>query len=378
VPLSEPRPESHPANKADDLEDLFENAPCGYLAIGSDGRIVRANATIARWIGVDGRSLANTPFRDLLSVPSRILYETNVAPLLRLQGRFEDVALDLLTGESDKLVVLANALERRDADGGLIALRLTMVRAEERRGYERALQTREAVALEQLLAEQSASELREQFIAVLGHDLRNPLAAVSSGVRLLQRDPSKERADQIATMMHASVLRMSGLIENVLDLARGRLGGGISLQRAPMDLESAITQAVEELRSAHPERNIEDRYDLPSLVDCDAPRMSQLVSNLVGNACTHGDSGTSVTVAAWLDGEVLEISVANGGKPIPDSQMETLFKPFSREPGSAPVKGLGLGLFIASQIAKSHGGTLTAASSARETKFTFRMPLASA
>jgi len=377
VPSSEPS-RTDTIDRIGDLEDLFENAPCGYLAIGPDGRISRANATLARWIGADPARIADTPFRDLLSVPSRIVYETNVAPLLRLQGSFEDVALDLLNSEGGKLVVLASALERRDAEGGLIALRLTMVRAEERRGYERALQTREAVALERLLAEQSASELREQFIAVLGHDLRNPLAAVSSGVRLLQRNPSKERADQIATMMNASVLRMTGLIENVLDFARGRLGGGISLQRAPMDLASAIAQVVDELRSAHPEFTIEDRYALPSLVDCDAPRMSQLVSNLVGNACTHGDRGTPVTVTALVDGAVLEISVANGGKPIPAGQMETLFKPFSREPGSAPVKGLGLGLFIASQIAKSHGGTLAAASSVRETRFTFRMPLASA
>jgi signal transduction histidine kinase len=226
-----------------------------------------------------------------------------------------------------------------------------------------------------LLDALGASDLREQFIAVLGHDLRNPLASVSSGVRLLQRNPSKEKADQIAAMMHASVLRMSGLIENVLDFARGRLSGGISLHRGPADLEAAIRQVVDELRTAHPNRRIDEHYALPPLVDCDVTRMSQLVSNLVGKACTHSDPETFVAVNASETGASLEIFVANGGAPIPESKLATLFKPFSRERGSSPVKGLGLGLFIASEIATSHGGSLTADSSS-ETRFTFRMPLA--
>jgi signal transduction histidine kinase len=229
-----------------------------------------------------------------------------------------------------------------------------------------------------LLDALGASDLREQFIAVLGHDLRNPLASVSSGVRLLQRNPSKEKADQIAAMMHASVLRMSGLIENILDFARGRLGGGIGLQRGPTDLELAIRQVVDELRSAHPDRRIEERYALPPLVDCDGLRMSQMVSNLVGNACTHSDEGTTIVVSASVLGVDLEIFVANGGAPIPKSKLMTLFKPFSRERGSAPVQGLGLGLYIASEIATSHGGLLTVDSSASETRFTFKMPLAMA
>lgn len=361
-----------------DLEDLFENAPCGYLLLHTDGRIVRANATFAGWIGTTPSKLAGKRLRDLLTIPGRIFYETNFAPMLRLAGGFEEVALDVVANDGEKLPLLVNASERRDAGGDVVGVRVVAVRAWERRGYERDLQNREALAVQQLKDERATSGLREQFIAVLGHDLRNPLAAVSSGVRLLQRDPTKEKADRIAAMMQESVLRMSGMIENVLDFARGRLGGGINLQRGPADLEALLHQVVDELRAARPDCQIGQNYSLPPLIDCDAPRIAQMVSNLAGNACTHGDPATFVTVSALVVSDELEISVANGGDPIPESTMKALFQPFSHEPGSGPRQGLGLGLFIASEIAKSHGGTLTASSSAEETRFTFRMPLASA
>jgi sigma-B regulation protein RsbU (phosphoserine phosphatase) len=356
-------------------EDHFELAPCGYLLLAADGHVTRVNTILTHWLQMRADDIVDRPFRNLLTVPGRILYETNIAPLLRLQGGFEEVALDLIRGD-DKMPVLLNAVAQEDELGNLLGVRMTLVRAQERRGYERDLQGREAAAMRMLHDAQAASELREQFIAVLGHDLRNPLASVSSGVRLLQRSPSKERADQIAAMMQASVLRMSALIENVLDFARGRLGGGISLQRAPADLEAAIAQVVDELRSAHPSRTFDTNYSLPPLVDCDAARMSQMLSNLIGNACTHGDHATSVVVGASVGKGGLEIFVANGGAQIPGDKLQSLFKPFSREPGSAPVQGLGLGLYIASEIARSHGGTLEASSSERETRFTFRMPLA--
>ena len=286
--------------------------------------------------------------------------------------------LDILARQAADLLDRTIAEEAlRDADAELRRLNQALeARVRTQTDELSAAEGRFRQTNEALLDERSTGDLREQFIAVLGHDLRNPLAAVSSGVRLLQRDPSKEKADQIAGMMHSSVLRMSGMIENVLDFARGRLGGGIVIQRGSTDLETAILQVVDELRSAHAGRQICLRYDLPVWVDCDGARMSQMLSNLIGNACTYGDPATSVDIsAAHIDGH-LEISVANSGSPIPEDRMKTLFQPFSRERVSARAPGLGLGLFIASEIAKSHGGVLTVTSSSSETRFTFRMPMA--
>jgi sigma-B regulation protein RsbU (phosphoserine phosphatase) len=359
----------------DEHVDLFEQAPCGYLVISTEGRIEKINATFARWIGRGAADLVGRRMTELMTIESSVMYETSVAPLLRLKGNFEEVALDLLMGDGQRLAVQVSGSERYDANGHPAAVRIVAVRATQRRGYERDLQSSEATAVRNLADEREIARLREQFIAVLGHDLRNPLASVSSGVRLLLRDPSREKAEKIAAIMHASVLRMATLIDNVLDFARGRLGGGITLQRAPVDLAGVIRQATAELGAANPGRVIIEAHDLPPLVDCDASRISQLISNLVGNAIAHGDPATFVAVESFVSHDELEIAVTNGGEPIPANKMKILFEPFSYEAGSTPRKGLGLGLFIASQIAKSHSGALTAISTPIETRFTFRMPL---
>lgn len=376
--MSEPAGHRQAFPREHDLLDLFEHAPCGYLVVSTDGRIDKVNATLAQWIGRTAADLTGRRLNELMTVGSSVMYETSFAPLLRLKGAFEEVALDFVTADGQKLAVVVSASERRDPGGRPTAIRMVAARATERRGYERDLQSSEAAAVRSLADEREIAGLREQFIAVLGHDLRNPLASVSSGVHLLLRDPSREKAQRIAGMMHASVLRMATMIENVLDFARGRLGGGVSLQRAPADLEATIRQVTAELRAANPGRAISETYDLPPLVDCDASRVSQLISNLVGNAIAHGDPATFVAVESFVREDELEIAVTNGGKPIPADKMTTLFEPFSYESGSAPRRGLGLGLFIASQIAKSHGGALTASSTSTETRFTFRMPLATA
>jgi len=198
-PLSEDGPIAQAASAS---EDLFDTAPAGYLVLAPDGAIVRANATFARWLGVASEALVGSRFRDLLTGPSRILYETNIAPQLRLQGGFEEVALDFVGRRSAPLQVLANAIEQRDAQGAVRSVKVVALRARERRGYERALLGREADAVQRLHDEQSTAELREQFIAVLGHDLRNPLNAITLSASLLKMSdgiPADER-EQIETI----------------------------------------------------------------------------------------------------------------------------------------------------------------------------------
>jgi signal transduction histidine kinase len=227
-----------------------------------------------------------------------------------------------------------------------------------------------------LLAEQNASALREQFIAVLGHDLRNPLASVSGGVRLLRKEAVSSRGAQILDMMHGSVVRMSGLIDNVLDFARGRLGGGITLAReAKVALEPILQQVVSELRIGVTARAIETDFKLPDPVNCDPSRFGQMVSNLLANALSHGAPEEHVRIHAATNRDELELWVANGGAPIPQETMERLFQPFFRREVQPSLQGLGLGLHIASEIAKAHGGAIEVVSTPQETRFTFRMPL---
>ena len=223
--------------------------------------------------------------------------------------------------------------------------------------------------------ERRTSQLREQFIAVLGHDLRNPLAAIGGGVELIARTPLNDRAAAIVPMVKSSISRMAELIDNVLDFARGRLGDGLTLTRAAWDIGPIITHVVDELQSSQLDRKIETEFSLNGPVDCDRIRLSQLVSNLVANALTHGAADSPVLVRAATDRYSLEISVANAGEQIPPAALDRLFEPFERGAGNPSQQGLGLGLYIATQIAKAHGGTLTAESSPQQTRFIFRMPL---
>jgi signal transduction histidine kinase len=228
-----------------------------------------------------------------------------------------------------------------------------------------------------LLGERETAALREQFIAVLGHDLRNPLAAIDGGVRLLGRETLSENGRKIAALIGRSVGRMSGLIDDVLDLARGRLGGGLALGRRQSELlRPLLDHVVAELRAAYPDRRIESDFDLGQAVACDRSRLSQLFSNLIGNALTHGAAGEPIAITATIADGAFEFSVTNQGERIAPAVMERLFEPFSRGEVRAGRQGLGLGLYIAFEIARAHGGTLMAKSTGEETRFTFRMPLA--
>lgn len=226
-----------------------------------------------------------------------------------------------------------------------------------------------------LLDEQQASALREQFIAVLGHDLRNPLASIASGLRMLGKETLSARGTQVVELMDGSVVRASALIDNVLDFARGRLGGGITLDRnADEPLEPVLRQVVSELRSIAPGHTIAATYELVEPIDCDRLRLGQLLSNLLGNALTHGAADEPVRIQASSAGGRLVVAVRNGGPPIPPQVREHLFEPFFREDDRVR-QGLGLGLHIASEIAQAHGGTLEVRSDEAETAFVFSMPL---
>ena len=225
-----------------------------------------------------------------------------------------------------------------------------------------------------LLNAQTAAELRDQFIAVLGHDLRNPLASIAAGTRLLQKTPLNEKATSIIVMMYQSVMRMSGLIDNVLDFARGRLGGGLTLTPSQEPLEPALRQVIEELRLIHPDRAIEAEFNVTRPVRADRPRIAQLLSNLLGNALMYGDADKPVQVSVKTE-EQFELAVSNAGSPIPEAAMARLFQPFSRGEVRPSQQGLGLGLYIASEIARAHGGTIDVTSTPEQTCFTFRMPL---
>jgi signal transduction histidine kinase len=225
-----------------------------------------------------------------------------------------------------------------------------------------------------LLDAQEAAKLREQFVAILAHDLRNPLASIDSGVGLILRRKPDEKTRSVAERIRTSVKRMASLIDDTLDFAKARLGVGFQLERdSSAPLSEYLGQVVRELRDVY-ENPIDTRIALTQPVDCDPRRIAQVASNLVANAVKHGAPNGPVRVWASTDEKGFELTVANEGDPIDEIVAQQLFQPFFRGNAQSSDQGLGLGLYIASEIARAHGGKITVASSKEETRFTLHIP----
>jgi PAS domain S-box-containing protein len=217
-------------------------------------------------------------------------------------------------------------------------------------------------------------QAREQFIGILGHDLRNPLSAILMGVELLGDLPAPY-ADVIARVGR-SAHRIEAMIRDLLDFARGRLAGGIPVAPQRCDLRGLCEEVVEEMQQAHPAGTLsfEAAGDLRGQWDPD--RVEQVISNLVGNAVAHGTGPVRVTCRG--EGDEVVTTIHNEGRAIPAAAIPTLFEPFTRpapDVDGVRAKGLGLGLYIASEIVHAHGGTLSVTSTEGEgTTFTIRWP----
>jgi signal transduction histidine kinase len=226
-----------------------------------------------------------------------------------------------------------------------------------------------------LIEEQKTAEIREQFIAMLGHDLRNPVNAISNAVQLQLRSDMDERNTRLAKIIQDATIRTRGLIDNILDFASGRLGGGIKLNfDNQQGLEETLNQVITELSIAYPDREIISDFKLKKPVRSDNKRLAQLFSNLLGNAVSHGETGTPILVSAQASENGFELCVVNQGKKIPEETKKHLFRPFSRGKVHHGQEGLGLGLYIASEIANAHSGQIFVDSSDEKTCFTLKFP----
>lgn len=222
------------------------------------------------------------------------------------------------------------------------------------------------------------AELREQFIAVLGHDLRNPLGAIATGVELLQMQNTNPHSEPVYERLRRSVRRITGLVDDLVDFARGRMGGGIPLAlRAGCALDAVFEQVIDELRAQYPQRRIEAQIEAGLSGDCDPGRMAQLLSNLLKNALVHGRADAPVRVHARAHDGQVELAVTSAGPALPEEVRAQLFKPYWRASHTAR-EGLGLGLFIVAEIARSHGGTVTVESRDDVNRFVYRAPQAEA
>lgn len=221
-------------------------------------------------------------------------------------------------------------------------------------------------------------EFRDQLIGIVGHDLRSPLSTITIGAQvLLLREGLGEAETAVARKIASSAAQATRLIDQLLDLTRSRLGGGIPIDPEPMDLEEACREIVNAMALSHPDRpiSVDVSGDVAGVWDRD--RLYQVIANLIANAIHHGAPRTPIAVRLDAHETEVTVEVSNRGDPIQAAILPTIFEAFRKKPTRHPSRsgGLGLGLYIAQEIARAHGGSISVSSSDVEgTTFCVRLP----
>jgi signal transduction histidine kinase len=226
---------------------------------------------------------------------------------------------------------------------------------------------------------------RDMFLAILGHDLRGPLSGINMSNAVLAKPDLSESSRQLAVARSKRAsLEMSRLITDLLEYTRSRLGAGIPVERSPCDLAPICEEAIESIRTSHPEQIFKFQVAGDLTLDADAARLQQVLSNLLNNAVQHGDPKAAVWLQAEGEKDAVVVRVSNSGRPIAPGALASIFEPLVQGPGpGSPTSdersktSLGLGLYVVREIVQGHGGIVTVQSAAETgTEFTVRLPRA--
>ncbi len=341
-------------------EELYEHAPCGYLSTLPDGTIVRVNHTFVEWTGTSRDALlGGTKFQTLLAIGSRIYYETHYAPLLQMQGFANEIALDVVRNDGRILPVLVSSRQKCDADGTPLFNRITLFDATDRRRYEREL------LLARRKAEQGAKD-KADLLAMLSHDIRNPLNALMGVVQLLDRDlPEPQR--RFVRLLKSSSENMLNLLNHVLELSRAE-SSTFALIETPFSLQSVVEDVVSTFDAAARLKGLQVRSSVaegvPASVVGDPVAIRQILSNLAGNAVKFTSAG-SVSIAVQTkelgtDAVTLSFAVIDTGIGIAPEARERIFNEFTQASYETAKRfgGSGLGLTITRRLLELYGSTV--------------------
>ena len=354
----------------------WDLAPCGLLSVRDDGIIVAANLTLVTMTERLGEQLVGQSIETLLSVPSRIFYQTHVFPLVKLHGRADELYMTLRTRSGAPVPVLVNAI-RRELEGGA-EVDFAFLRIREREKYEvELLRAKKAV--------EAASAAKSRFLSMMSHDLRTPLGAISGYADLLAlgvRGPVTE--DQIADLdrIKRAAKRLLGMLDDLLTVAREQ-NAQLPLRLEPLSARTELTEAESTVMPRYVEAGV--RLVLEScppelLIRADRDRLQRILLNLLMNAAKFTPHGGRVSVGCAVVADRAAIQVADTGRGIPAEMLERVFQPFVQVDASdaGNEHGMGLGLAIGRELARAMGGDLSVESAVgRGSIFTLTLPTTS-
>ncbi len=352
----------------------LDEAPCGVLTFDESGRIRYANATAAGMLGRTADDLAGRPLDELLPAAGRIFYSTHLFPLLRMQGRAEELYMPMLGPSGAQLPMLVNGRSRQVGDSLLFDLVVVPMR-------QRNVLESELISARN--AAQEASGAKDRFVSVVSHELRSPLAAVTGYADLLLRErvgTLNERQRAYVEHIRNSAADQAQLINDILDFAAAGEERTLAVMRVPLEELLARIEAILDLRAREDGRRLERppvAADLAVLADPNA--VQRILLNLGTNAVKYSAEGSVVHIAAAADAGRVRIQVTDEGTGIPSDQLERIFDPFVRlanSPGGSR-RGVGLGLAISRDLARAMGGDVTVASQVGiGSTFTLELPIA--
>ena len=345
------------------MDALLDRAPCGFLTFAADGTVRDANISLLEMLGAPREDVIGRPFESLLTVSSRVFYQTHLFPLLKLQPTVEELFLTLRRSDGGDVAVLANVVRREIADD--VMYDAVLMRLRERRKWE------DEVVRARRSAEE-ANRATSGLLSMMSHDLRTPIGSISGYCDLLImgiRGPLTDAQLADIQRMKKVAEYLMGLIEDVLNFARLRSGQIIDLNMKAIDTETVLAQTEALIGPRMEQAGIEycrEGCAPDLLVFADPDRLQQVLLNLITNAVKFTASGGRITVGCHRDGEHTVISVADTGRGIAGDQLERIFEPFVQAAGGAAdpaaKKGFGLGLAISRGLARRMGGDLTVSS----------------
>lgn len=374
--------------------DFFQNAACGLMVVQLDGFIFRVNATMSGWLGMTEEQLVGRKrLQDLFTMGGRVFHQTHCLPMLQVQGSVAEVQIDVVHADATRIPMLMNMV-RHDADGTPYD-QVAVFIAKDRRAYERELllarQTAEAALEARRGAESQLQELnlelsradrrKDEFLATLAHELRNPLAPIRNVVELLKLQlPASDKSVKPLAVLERQVSHLTHLVNDLLDVSR-ITQGLVELRLQAVDLGSVMQAAAEDLLPMIRSAGHTLHLALPSPpieLRADPTRLMQVILNLLTNAAKYTPHGGQIWLAARCEENTAIISVRDTGIGIPPESIASVFQMFSQlTPALERAQGgLGIGLALVRGLVEMHGGSIVASSAGANhgSQFEVRLP----